>query len=157
MVIANIDDVSQTGQIILRPNYSWSRRLNLYLLYILMSVSLTVGTAFFIFGAWGILPYSLLEMLVLLSCLCYCRYQYSKQEVITVSQHDVRIEKGRNTPAKSWDYKRLWAKFMVASPRHPWGSTIISIRSHGREIELGSFLSRHDKIELIQQLKRIVP
>lgn len=92
MVIVNIDDASNTGQIILRPNYSWPWRFNLYLLYTLTTISLTVGAAFLIMGAWVVLPYSILEMLFLLACMYYCLYQCSKQEVITISRHDVRIE-----------------------------------------------------------------
>ena len=157
MVIVNIDDISQTGQIILRPNYSWSWRFNLYILYTLISISLTIGVAFLVMGAWMVLPYSILELLFLLACMYCCLYQCSRQEVITVSRHDVRIEKGRKNPAESWAYKRLWARFLVQSPRHPWDPAIVSIRSHGHEVELGSFLSRHDKIELIEQLRRVVP
>jgi uncharacterized membrane protein len=72
MVIVNIDDISQTGQIILRPNYSWSWRFNLYILYTLISISLTLGIAFLVMGAWMVLPYSILELLLLLACMHYC-------------------------------------------------------------------------------------
>jgi uncharacterized membrane protein len=157
MVIVNIDDNSQTGQIILRPNYSWSWRFNLYILYTLVSISLTIGVAFLAIGAWMVLPYSILGLLLLLVCVYYCLYQCGKQEVITVSQHDVRIEKGRKNPAESWAYKRLWARFMVQSPRHSLDPAVVSIRSYGHELELGSFLNKQDKLELIEQLRRVVP
>ncbi len=157
MVIVEIDDESHTGQIILQPNYSWSWQFNLYLLYTLMGISLTIGIGFLLMGAWVILPYSILEMLFLLACMYYCVLQCSKLEVITVSQHEVRIEKGFRRPSERWDYKRLWAKFLVQPPKHPWDPAIVSIRSHGNELELGSFLNRRDKQELIAQLKRVVP
>jgi uncharacterized membrane protein len=157
MVIANIDDISQTGQITLRPNYSWSWRFNLYVLYTLVSISLTIGAAFLAIGAWMVLPYSILGLLFLLACIYYCLYQSSKQEVITVSRHDVRIEKGRKKPEESWAYKRLWARFMVHRPRHSLDPAVVSIRSHGHELELGSFLNMQDKLELIEQLRRVVP
>jgi uncharacterized membrane protein len=57
MVQAQIDDQSHTGQIILSPNASWSWKANLYVLYTLMAISLTVGIGFAIMGAWMILPY----------------------------------------------------------------------------------------------------
>jgi uncharacterized membrane protein len=157
MVIANIDDNSQTGQIVLKPNYSWTWRYNLYLLYTLMGISVTLGISFLLMGAWLILGYSIIEMAVLAACMHYCVSQCSKREVITVSEHDVHIEKGTRRPSKSWDYQRLWAKFLVQHPRHPWDPAVISIRSHGKELELGSFLSKPDKYELIRQLKRVIP
>jgi uncharacterized membrane protein len=157
MVSANIDDNSQTGQIVLKPNYSWSWRYNLYLLYTLMGISITMSIGFLLMGAWIILPYSLLELVVVAACMHYCVWQCNKREVITVSEHDVHIEKGVNKPSEIWDYHRLWAKFLVQKPRHPWDPAIVSIRSHGKETELGSFLSKPDKTELIRQLKRVVP
>ena len=157
MVEADINDESHTGRIILTPNASWSWRANLYLLYTLMGISMTIGIGFMLLGAWVILPYSLLEMSVLSACIYYCARQCNRQEVITVSEHEVRIQRGIRTPVESWNYHRLWTKFMVRSPRHPWDPAIVSIRSHGMELEIGSFLSRHDKSNLIEQLRRVVP
>ncbi|MFP6809036.1 MAG: DUF2244 domain-containing protein [Pseudomonadales bacterium] len=157
MVIVDIDDDAHTGQIVLQPNHSWSWRLNLYFLYTLMGVSLTIGVNFLFMGAWLVLPFSILEMLFLLACMYHCVLQCRRQEVITVTQYEVRIEKGMRHPSECWDYKRLWAKFLVQQPKHPWDPAIVSIRSHGQELELGSFLNRQDKIELIEHLKRVVP
>lgn len=156
MVDANIDEVAHTGTIILKPNASWSWRANLYLLYTLMGVSLSIGTAFLFAGAWVILPYSILEMVVLGLCIFYCVRQCNRQEVITISEHEVMIERGIYHPVQSWNYYRIWAQFMVKSPRHPWDPAVVSIRSHGAELEIGSFLSRRDKTQLIAQLKRVV-
>ena len=157
MISANIDDNSQTGQIILQPNYSWPWRYNLYLLYTLTGISLSISIGFALLGAWVVLPYCVLELVVLGACMHYCVWQCSKREVITVSEEDVRIEKGINRPSESWDYQRHWAKFLVQKPRHSWDPAIVSIRSHGKETELGSFLNKPDKTELIRQLKRVVP
>jgi uncharacterized membrane protein len=45
----------------------------------------------------------------------------------------------------------------VQKPKHPWEPVTLSIRSHGRELEIGSFLNRRDKQDLINELKRVVP
>ena len=63
MVLAEINEQSLTGQIVLTPNFSWSWKANLYLLYTLMGISLVVGLGFMIHGAWLVLPFSILEML----------------------------------------------------------------------------------------------
>ena len=60
MVELDIDDTTQTGQIVLRPNASGTWRFNLYLLYTLMIVSGTVSVGFLIAGAWMILPFSVI-------------------------------------------------------------------------------------------------
>lgn len=93
MVELDIDDATQTGQIVLRPNASGTWRFNLYLLYTLMIVSGTVSIGFLFAGAWMILPFSIIEMGALAGCMFYCNRQCNRQEVITVSDDLVSISK----------------------------------------------------------------
>lgn len=157
MVTSDINDETRTGLIILRPNASWSWRANLYLLYTLLAVSLTVGVGFAFMGAWMILPYSILELSVLFLCIYVCVQKCNRQEVIKVEEHEVTVEKGIKRPNDTQSYHRLWAKFIVKPPRHPWETEIITFASHGQELELGGFLNRSDKQQLIADLKRVVP
>lgn len=157
MIQAEIDDRSRTGRIILQPNASWSWRANLFLLYTLMAVSFTIAIAFLMDGAWLILPYSGLEMAAVGLGIYYCVRKCNLQEVITVSEHEVLIQRGIRAPEEQWHYHRVWARFLVKRPSHPWRRTVIAIRSHGNELEIGSFLNDPDKTALIDQLKRVVP
>jgi uncharacterized membrane protein len=157
MIDANIDDQSHTGQIVLKPNASFSWASNLYLLSALIAVSLVIGVGFALMGAWMILPYSVLELAVLTICIYICVQNCNRLEVITVREHDVTIERGIRYPSETWNYHRLWTKFLVKPAKHPWDGQTVTISSHGNELELGSFLSRKDKIELIAYLKRVVP
>ena len=157
MVEADIDDQRHTGRIILKPNASWSWRANLYVLYTLMGISVSIGVGFLLMGAWLVLPYSMIEMAVLTACIVYCVRQCNRKEVITISEDEVLVQRGIYKPMEHWNYKRMWARFMVRAPRHPWDPAVVSIRSHGKELELGSFLSKRDKSALIEQLRRVVP
>lgn len=157
MIEAYIDDRSRTGRIVLKPNASWTWRANLWLLYTLVGLSVGIGIGFLLEGVWIVLPYSALEMSALALCIYYVVRQCNRQEVITVSEHEVFVERGIRRPVERWQYHRLWAKFLVKAPRHPWRSTVVAIRSHGDELEIGSFLSDPDKEELISTLKRVVP
>lgn len=157
MIELDINDETQTGQIILRPNHSWTWRYNLYLLCTLTAVSSVVSLGFLLAGAWLILPFSILELTVLAGCMYYCTRQCNQQEVITVSEDAVQIEQGRKQADVVIHYQRLWAKYLVSPPHHPWGSPRIAIRSHNRESELGAFLNQEDKQKLIAALKRVTP
>ena len=141
MVLTDIDDSTRTGIIILRPNSSWSWRANVLFLSIFMGVSLSIAFGFLLAGAWVVMPYSLLEIAVITYCIHYCVRQCSRQEVITISDHEVRIESGIQTPSRQQTFQRMWAKFFVQRPRRPWETLTLSIRSHGMEIEFGCFLS----------------
>ena len=157
MVLTNIDDKTRTGVIVLRPNHSWSWRANVWFLAALMCVSLMIATGFLMMGAWVVLPFTVLEMTVLGLCLHYCAKQCARQEVITVSNYEVKIERGIRKPAQQETFQRLWAKFFVRRPRHPWDPITLSIASHGMESEIGTFLNRQDKSRLIEQLRRLIP
>ncbi len=157
MIVADIDDNTRTGVIILRPNHSWSWRANVVFLSILMGVSMAIAFGFLMAGAWVILPFSLIEMTVVALCIHYCVKQCARQEVITISDHEVQIECGVRTPSHRENFQRMWAKFFVKKPKHPWDPPRLTIRSHGKEFEIGSFLNQRDKKDLVSMLHRIIP
>ena len=157
MVETDIDDDKRTGVIILKPNHSWTWRANVFFLSILFGVSFSIAVGFLSIGAWVVLPFSALEMLVVAICIHYCAKQCSRQEVITVSDFEVRIERGIRHPSEQETFQCMWAKFFIGQPGHPWDPVRVSIRSHGMESEIGSFLNHQDKENLLGQLKRIVP
>ena len=157
MVLTEIDDATNTGVIVLRPNKSWSWRANILFLCVFVAISLTISTGFLFVGAWLILPFSILEISFVSACLYYCVRQCSRQEVITVSNHEVIVEAGVKEPNNQKTFQRAWAKFFVQKPQRPWESLTLSIRSHGQTTEIGSFLNRTDKENLVSQLRRVVP
>ena len=130
MVELDIDDATQTGQIVLRPNASGTWRFNLYLLYTLMIVSGTVSIGFLFAGAWMILPFSIIEMGALAACMFYVNRQCNRQEVIKVLDDLVNIEPCVRRPHRTMTYQRLWATYLVSQPPHPWSVSRIAIRSH---------------------------
>lgn len=157
MIQTFIDERSRTGRIVLRPNASWSWRANLWFLYGLAGLSCVIAFACLLDGAWLILPYLALEMIAVTVCVYQCVRQCYRQEVITVSELEVCVDTGFRRPIKHWQYHRLWAQYLVKKPSHPWRRTVVAIRSHGNELEIGSFLNDPDKSTLIAQLKRVVP
>lgn len=156
MVIAHFDSESRTGQIVLRPNRSWSWRANLVFLGVLASVCLIIGTIFLLQGLWLILPFSILEVSLVGLALYVCARRTHVQEVLTFSPDELRIERGRARPESRQVFKRLFARIFVHRPRHPWYPTRVAVRSHGREVEVGAFLGPDDKQQLIAELRRMI-
>lgn len=156
MVIADFDRESRTGRIILTPNRSWSWRANLIFLGVLGGVCLVIGTVFMLQGLWLILPFSLLEVGLVGVALYCCARRTHSQEVLTFSDEELCIERGRRRPEKRHVFKRLFARIFVRRPRHPWYPTRIAVRSHGREVEVGDFLSPEDKDRLIAELRHMI-
>ena len=126
------------------------------MLYTLAGISVLINLWLLAIGIWVVLPYSILELSVLWLCIYYCVYRCNLQEVITISQFEVLIEKGYLKAVESHNYNRSWAQFTVRKEKHPWDPKVVSIRSHGEEMEIGSFLNKQDKEVLIRELKRVV-
>ncbi|MEE4302180.1 MAG: DUF2244 domain-containing protein [Pseudomonadales bacterium] len=156
MVSSSYDSASRTGRIVLRPNRSWSWRANVVFLSVITTVSLIIGTSFLLRGYWMILPFSLLEMTFLAGCLWYCVRRTHRQEVLTFTDDELQIEAGIDRPQSRHVFKRLFARFFVRRPRHPWYGPRIAVRSHGREVTIGDFLAPDDKKVLVTELQRMV-
>jgi uncharacterized membrane protein len=99
VIAAHFDECDRVGQIILRPNRSWTWRSNTYFLGTLFTVSLIVATSFALRGYWMVLPFSALEMTALLACLYYCVRRTHEQEVLTFSVDELIVEKGIAHPS----------------------------------------------------------
>lgn len=156
MISSTFDAASRTGRIVLQPNRSWSWRANLIFLAVLAVVSIAIGVSFLLRGFWMILPFNLLELAIVGSCLWHCVRRTHRQEVLTFSDDELLIEQGRDAPEQRHRFKRLFARFFVRRPRHPWYGTRVAVRSHGQEVEIGNFLNSDDKKELISALRRMV-
>ena len=156
MVSATFDDEMRTGRIVLRPNRSWTWRANIIFLSIITALLVVIGTSFLLRGYWMILPFNLLEMSILGGCLWYCVRRTHRQEVLTFTADELRIEAGNERPKTRHVFKRLFARFFVRRPRHPWYGTRVAVRSHGQEITIGDFLNSDDKKLLVSELRRMV-
>jgi uncharacterized membrane protein len=156
LISAHFDAAAGTGQIILRPNRSWTWRANIWLVATLMAISGTVATAFTLQGFWVILPFTVLEVGVLAACLYYCVRSTHQMEVLRLSRSKLVFERGINRPSQRYAFDRYFARFLVEPSRHPWYSKRIELRCRERELEVGRFLGVEDKDQLVRELKRMI-
>ena len=156
MVYSEFNPDTGSGYIVLKPNNSASWRFNILVVASLALLALLISTFFLLQGLWLIAPFSGLEVLALLGCLYLCARSNIQTEVIKFSPDKVVIEQGRTFAEKSWEYHRSWAKIFVRKPRHKGHPDQIVIRSHGKEVELGSFLNKDDKETLVKKLRNII-
>lgn len=156
MVTCDFAPRGKEGTILLQPNNSMSWRVNLLLFGAMTVLSMTIATGFFIAGAGVILPFSLLELLALFTGTYYCLWQRQRKELITFDEHEVIVQKGFYRPQATHRYHRLWCQLIIRRPAHPWKTPAVLLRSHGKELELGSFLNQQDKVVLIERLELLL-
>jgi uncharacterized membrane protein len=112
---------------------------------------------FFVFqGFWPVLPFWALEMLVLGLSLhaSMRRGTYTQTVLITDSQVSL-VTRSRRGEAKQ-EFARHWTKVRLRSPPRHHGTSRLTIESHGRAYEVGSFLTEEDRCRLAERLRYLV-
>jgi uncharacterized membrane protein len=156
MVETSTDTNTGLSTIVLRPNNSASWQFNMVIVSSLAFIAFCISTFFALQGFWLIFPFTGLEVSALLICLYLRLRANTRIEVITFDKSTVIVEHGCYHAEKSWRYHRLWAKILVKRPGTRGRQKQIFIRSHGKELELGSFLNKQDKDILVQNLKSVI-
>ena len=156
MVETRINEETGLTTIILRPNNSSSWQFNMQILASLSAIIFLLSGYFALHGLWLVLPFAFLVIAAVYVCF-YLRVRANiKTEIITFNDSTVIVERGRYHAENTWKYHRLWTKIFVKKPHVRGNPKQIFIRSHGKELELGSFLNKKDKEILIKDLKSIV-
>jgi uncharacterized membrane protein len=114
-------------------------------------------TLFFVLrGFWPVLLFWALEMLALGIALhaSMQRRNYTQTVLITDSWISL-VTRSRRGEAKQ-EFARHWAKVRLRSPPRRLGTSRLTIESHGRAYEVGSFLTEEDRRLLAERLGRLV-
>ena len=115
-----------------------------------------IGIAFYIAGAFLILPFAGLEIILVGTCVYLVVQRSYKQEIITLTPEKLKIEKGISKPNQFWEYFRIWAFVVVEKPKHPWYPAHIVITSKGERVPIGDFLTEKEKLDLVDKLRNII-
>ncbi len=107
-------------------------------------------------GFWPILPFAGLEMTVLGWALNVSLRRRFHRETITVSESDVRVESRDRSHSVEVVFPRHWARVKLRRPHSPLHPSCLTIESHGRRCEVGSFLTEQERRGLAQRLTRLI-
>lgn len=152
MVIIDKNNNRGVYRIIITPNRSiaWPQLVRIYLFICFTSFSIALLFAFS--GYWVVLPFSGLEMLALGMGLYVANRKIYRQEVITLSNDSVLIEKGCHSPDEHWEFDKHWLRLTVEKKDNNHRKTLLFLGSHGKYVEIGSFLDESEKESLVFEL-----
>lgn len=116
-----------------------------------------VVTAYFCWkGAWLVLPFTGLEMLVLAAGMYLSACWSSTREVITVQANSVIVRRGRRRVSEECRFQRHWAQVLLLRDPAGWYPSRLLIRSHGRSLQVGAALVEGEREQLAQELAQVV-
>lgn len=116
----------------------------------ILTVSLGIAAAFaWVFGAWPILPFAGIEMGVLYVAFRYMERHASDYERITFRGCRVEVEVREGAGVSRVEFNRHWAQVVCEG-----NGSRLSLRSHGREIEVGRHLRNEERRDMARELAR---
>lgn len=136
-----------------RPNCSLSRPGKIFVLVSFFLILSIPAGVFTVMGAWPILPFAGLEMLVVLLAFYQISCHEHDYERITIAGNSLVLERRDNVRVERSEYNRCWAQ-VVLQCQSVGRQCRVALRSHGAEQELGRHLNDELRTELAHQLER---
>jgi uncharacterized membrane protein len=115
--------------------------------------SLTLALAFAAAGAWVVLPYSVLELLLVAIAFRHVERHAGQWERLTVAGDRLLVEQGRGGAVRRCEFDRWRTRVeVVERPRQP---PRLVLRSAGEGLEFGAELPRSERVAVARDLRRL--
>jgi len=135
------------------PHRSLSPSGFLIVMGLICGCSFTVGLLFFLVGAWPVIGFLGLDVLVVYIAF---RLNYRAARAYeTLKLSDRRLEIVQVDPSgrgRRSEFETAWLAIEMDDPPHRRSKLIL--RSHGRRLEIGTFLTPAEKLELARAIRR---
>ncbi|HEY3785487.1 MAG TPA: DUF2244 domain-containing protein [Steroidobacteraceae bacterium] len=119
-------------------------------------VSFAIAGVMAIRGFWPVLPFAGLEMLLLGWALKTSMDRRYHRQTITVTDASVSVELRDRGHSVQLVFPRHWAQVKLRRPDSRLHPSRLTIESHGRQCELGSFLTEEERRGLALRLQRLI-
>ena len=136
----------------LRPRRSSSPQTVRCLVIVSIVLVVLIGPIFVYIGAWPVSGFLGLELLTL-NALVYCHYQQGFiVEHIVITENNLSVVRTSPFGQKyTWTFNRHWLQ--VNLQENDSKSSKLELRSHGRAIFIGSFLTPCERLDLATWLQ----
>lgn len=138
-------------QYLVRPNQSLSKKGFRWLFAFIVLVSLTIGLGFSLAGAWMILPFAGLEILLAGAVLWRIGKNLEDYEQYQIDRDSLTITRSIAGRIDRHMFQCYWAKLLFQPPSGSRSSKL-RVRSHGTELEIARHLNDQQKSELAAEL-----
>jgi uncharacterized membrane protein len=141
--VISVQKISEDKFVIyIKPNSSLTGFHRLFFISSIAFICLGIAVVFYFIGAILILAF-------------YLNFRWSsKREKIYISQEKVIIEKGINKAEYRWEEFRTFTSFQVSKDINKLLK--LSFRSKGNDVLVGEFLNEEDKIDLKNEISKII-
>lgn len=152
MVTELESDESSGGVWLLRPTRSmtWQEAKRVIALITLMSAA--IGGTFAYFGMWMVMPFSGLEALAVAAAFYVVLRDGERRELVRIEGDKLVIERGARELEQRHEFNGLWVRVHLSRPPSRHHPTRLFVGTHGQAVELGRFLTDHERDRLSRSL-----
>ena len=154
MFATTIEDGS-IRRVVIRPNRSLTWEQTKIVYFCIASYTLAIAGVFAAMGFWPVLPFAGGEVAVLGIAFYVNALAGTSVQVVTVGGDVVKVEKERPGPRCEWSFQRAWARVDIDGPAGH-GSSRLVVRSHGKQVVLGEFLTETERKRLAATLAEVI-
>jgi uncharacterized membrane protein len=146
MQVANAGE-SDGFTLVARRNNSLSSAGRNLVVGSLAIIALVISLAFAVQGAWMIVPFAGLEMLVVYLAFRCCERHAGDFESLSIQDDQVLIVRQERGEVSRHELNRYWAQ--VVLQRGGRGrQAVLALRSHGRQVEFGRHLTEEQRCRM---------
>ena len=137
---------------VLKPNRSLSPRGFFWLMTAFGVACFITGVGFITAGAWPVFGFFGLDVLILYVAFRASYRTGNLAEVVRLTEKELLVR--RTLPSgrvREWRFQPYWLQVNIDTP--PEHDSQLILRSHGRSVTIGSFLSPDDRGEVADELR----
>mgnify|MGYP001500882587 FL=1 len=141
-------------EILLKPNSSLTGSMRVFFLGSIFFICSIIGVGFFLAGGVMILPFAGLEIILVYLAFRLSFNWSSQKQIIILSKDHVEVRVDGLKEFFTWKEFRSFATFNVIKNSNE--NHVLSFRSKGKEVMVGSFLNEDDKSILRDEIAKII-
>ncbi len=145
-------------RIVIGPNASLSGRQAVWVMALMATVSLSIGTFFAVQGLWPILPFAGLELAALGAALAVVLKRNRYREVLSFTDETIRIEIGMigQEIAANIELSRTRTRVLLESGPHRNSPNRLLLSDAGRRVEIARCLTDEEREQLARRVRELI-
>ena len=135
----------------LKPHRSLGPRGFLILMLVICLVSFAAGLAFFLVGAWPVVGFIGADVLLIYLAFQVSYRRASMFEDLQLTADSLTVRKvNHHGKVETWTFQPYWLQVQIERPTEH--SSRLILRSHGKSLSIGAFLTANERAEVAREL-----
>ena len=144
------------ARVLARGNFSLEAGGLVNLLIALAAVSLSLAGLLAWQGYWPILLIAVTQLVLIAWILIRAWEKTWVSEIIEVCEDTISVIYRRHRDKRQYEFVTAWTVVELIQPDIAWYSPRVILRSGAEQVELGSFLTSEEKLQLVRQLQSAI-